>query len=158
MSRAELDDQWRKWVVYASTTADTTRFWAPVRPPGWKEQPWVELRPLTLREGLKRDSVGLRDEYELAADGRVTRMRRSYDFEAMLRIDLEHCLVDCLLPGEDQKGQRVALGIKQVRAAMAGDLLDRLGPGLAEWLVECLETVNRRRPEDREVIFEAKKG
>ncbi len=157
MTDSEREGKWRAWAVGGRGQAERVRFRAPVRPPGWQEQPWLELRALTLREALYRDSVGLRDEYELAADGRVTRMRRSYDFEAMLRVDLEHCLVDCLLPGVNEHGECVELGIEQVRAGLEADLLDRMPPELADWLLECLEAVNMRRPADREVLTQAKK-
>lgn len=157
MSGHEEDRDWRAWVIAGSAGQDTFRFVAPIQPPGWEERPWVDLRPLSLREALRRDSIGLRDEYELAADGSVVGMRRTYDFEAMARFDLECCLVDMLLPVDGPDGSCAQLRGDEVSGVGVSDLLDRLPQPLAEWLLDSIEAVNMRRAEDREVLAEAKK-
>jgi hypothetical protein len=116
-------------------------------------QGWVKLRPLTAREALQREAVGLDEEYELGPDGAARRLHRRYDQEAMVQFELQRCLVDYELP--------MRLGCGDVVAATPDEcpreeLLDRLPAGLAAWLHECLETVNMRRPEDAAVLAAGK--
>ena len=154
----EDDREWRAWVAAGSAAQEPVRFTAPARPPGWSEHPWVELRALTVREELQRDSLGVREEYELAADGRAVGMRRVYDFEAMVQFDLQHCVVAMMLPVESDGGEYEPLREGAPADEHRGGLLDRLPRAVAEWLLECIEAVNMRRAEDREVLEEAKKA
>ncbi len=150
--------RWQAWVVTAAGEDSEMVFAAPVEIPGWDEQPWVKLRPLTVREKLRRDSLGVRDEYEIRADGQVVALRRTYDFEAMLELDLECCIVDYLLPvpGPDGEVRELRAGEAQGRAC--GDLLDAAPVAVAEWLVDCIEAINMRRPADVALTGETKKG
>lgn len=143
------------WVIAAAGAEVTRRFEAPVEPWDRAERPSVRLRPLTAREALCRDSLGLEESYELGPDGAARSLRRSYDHELMMQYELERCLVEYELPmvGEDGS-ERVATGENLPRE----ELLDRLPTALMAWLVECLDAVNLRRPGDAEVLAAAKKA
>lgn len=157
MSENAQDTDWKAWVLCAVGEDSEQVFSAPVTIPGWDDTPWVRLRPLTVREALKRDSLGIRDEYEIGVDGQVTGIRRVCDFEKMLDFDLNKCLTDYLLPLTTVAGN--------VRACRCGDhdsprnceLIDQLSPRMLEWLNECVEAINMRRPQDQLLMSEAKK-
>jgi hypothetical protein len=112
----------------------------------------VRLRPLTAREALQREALGVQEQYDLTADGRLSTMRRRYDHEAMVEFELQRCLLDYALPM--RAGGEVML-VSPEDCPREG-LLDRLPVALAAWLHECLDTVNMRRPEDAEVLAEGK--
>lgn len=116
------------------------------------------LRPLTAREALRRESLGLVEEYELVGDGTPQVLRRTYDAEAMVEFELERCLVDYELPIRADDGEVGRLRPEDESGQQRRELLDRLPPALMTWLIECLEAVNMRRAADAEVLAEAKKG
>jgi len=184
MCERNEDRELSAWIISAAGEEVARTFTAPVQMPGWEERPWVKLRPLTAREALRRESLGLRDEYQVGPDGQTTLVRRSYDREAMAELDLRCCLVDFLLPVRDEGGQVQAARMGDARngpktpqdgigglearptggcetgskLASDGSLLDRLPPALAAWLSERIEAVNMRRPEDAAILGDAKKG
>jgi len=123
--------------------------------PGWDEPPWVELRPLTQREQLERESLGVRDEYHLDGSGYVASIERRYDLAAMTGYDYEHCLVDFCLPRENDDGEIVAW--RKPEGSCAEELLDSLPPALAEWLNHLIEQVNMRDPAGKRVLQAVKK-
>lgn len=133
------------WVIPAEGGAAGRRFEAPVGIEGWEERPWVVLRPLTAREALRREALGLSEELEVGASGEVTAIRRRYDLEAMVAHELTCCVVDYALPVAQADGwvRRVRLG-----DGLDDELLDRLPTRLMDWLARCLDEVNLRRPED----------
>ncbi len=145
----------RAWVIGAAGRDMTRRFEAPIEIAGWERRPWVLLRPLTAREALRRESLGMTEEHEIGPDGAVRSVRRRYDHEAMMEFELAHCVVDYGLPVEAEDG-----GIVELTPAEAGpgELLGRLPTALMAWLAECLHAINMRRAEDAEVLAEAKKG
>lgn len=157
MSESGQETDWKSWVLCAVGEDDEQTFSAPVTIPGWNETPWVRLRPLTARESLKRDSLGFRDEYEIGADGQVTGIRRTCDSEKMLDFDLDKCVTDYLLPLTTTSGDVRACRCGDQYAPQNSELLDHLSPRMLEWLVECVEAVNLRRPQDQLLMSEAKK-
>ena len=146
------------WVISAAGEEVTREFRAEADIPGWEEQPWVKLRPLTAREALRRESLGVRDEYEMQDDGKTTVVKRSYDLEAMTEFDLGCCLVDFLLPVQGPEGEVRGVRRGDEEFAAGGSLLDRLPPALAAWLVEAIEAVNMRRQQDASSLSDTKKG
>ncbi|MGI5820414.1 MAG: hypothetical protein ACOX9R_20180, partial [Armatimonadota bacterium] len=84
------------WVIAAAGEDASRRFDAPVTAGG--ARPWVRLRPLTAREALQREALGVQEQYDLTADGRLSTMRRRYDHEAMVEFELQRCLLDYALP------------------------------------------------------------
>lgn len=133
------------WVIPAEGRGSGRRFEAPVGVEGWEEPPWVVLRPLTAREALRRESLGLSEELEAGASGAVTAIRRRYDLEAMVSYDLACCVVDYVLPMAAADG---SVGCARAADGLDGELLDRLPTRLMDWLARCLDEVNLRRPED----------
>ncbi|MGD9495690.1 MAG: hypothetical protein AB7Y46_05205 [Armatimonadota bacterium] len=146
------------WVIAAAGRDTTRRFEAPVQIPGCRQRPWVLVRPLTAREALRRESLGLREELLLDPDGAIRSLRRTYDHEAMVEYELERCLVDFALPATDGCGRTRLVRKAQASDALKGGLLDRLPVRLIDWLMRCLDEVNLRRPADAEVLAEAKKA
>jgi len=157
----------REWAVPAAVARDVRRIEAPVDIPGWTERPWVELRPLTDEEMLRRESIGVYEEYEaprvdpdlhhlrLAEDRPV--IRRRYDLWAMAEFDYRHCLVDfCLAVAVGDGSYRQARPAREKEADLA--LLRRLPPRLATWLAEAIQSVNRRSAEEAELLEKAKKS
>lgn len=145
------------WVISAAGEQTARRFEAPVEIPGWTMRPWVTLRPLSAREALRRESIGLCEEYDLTADGTARMLRRTWDLEAMMEYELECCLLDCVLPMHDEEGAIRELRWSEADAS-SGELLDRLPPRLMAWVNDCLEAVNMRRAPDEELVAEAKKA
>lgn len=145
------------WVIAAAGHEVHRRFQAPISIGAEQKRPWVVVRPLTAREALQREAAGLQEELEIGTEGAVKRIRRNYDLEAMVEFDLERCLVDYHLPVTDGDD-----GVRWVRKAtdqeeLGRELLDRLPAALMNWLMECVDAVNMRRPEDVEVLAQAKK-
>ena len=148
-------DKLAAWIISAAGRDCTHRFEAPVEVPGWDEPPWVELRPLTEREHLERESLGVRDEYYLDDNGYVDSIERRYDLAAMTGYDYEHCLVDFCLPRENSDGETVPW--RKPDDFRAEQLLDSLPPALAEWLNQLIEQVNMRDPTGQRVLQAVKK-
>ncbi len=144
------------WIISAAGPDCTRRFEAPIELSGWDDPPWVEVRPLSEREQLERESLGVYDEYHLNANGDVERVVRRYDQVATARYDYEHCLVDFCLPRKDAHGE-IAPWAKPERLN-ADELLAVLPPALAEWLTEVIEQVNLQRPADQKLLAEVKKS
>jgi hypothetical protein len=141
------------WVIAAAGEDTSRRF----NVPGdfGELSPWVCLRPLTAREALQREAVGLEEQYELGPDGSAVGMQRVYDHEAMVEFELQRCLVDYDLPMRLASGATVAAGPDELPREQ---LLDRLPAGLMSWLHECLDTINMRTPEGAGVLAEGKGG
>ncbi len=148
-------DKLAAWIISAAGADCTHRFEAPVEVPDWDEPPWVELRPLTEREQLERESLGVRDEYHLDDSGYVDRIERRYDLAAMASYDYEHCLVDFCLPRENDNGEIVPW--PKPDDFRPETLLDDLPPVLAEWLSEVIKQVNMRDPAGERVLGAVKK-
>lgn len=136
------------WIIGESGSEAERRFEAPVEIDGWDERPWIRLRPLTAREALRRESLGLREELEPGADGSARAIRRRYDLEAMVAYELECCLVDYALPVLGPDGVVRCARREEGPGALGGELLDRMPTRLADWLAQCLDEINLRRPED----------
>lgn len=150
-ARRELE----AWAIAAAGRETRRRFGAPVGIGDEGAHPWVVVRPLTAREALQREALGLREELEMGPDGTVGVVRRSYDLEAMVAFDLERCVVECRLPmAGDDGAVHWAGGDGEIDAQA---LLDRAPAGLMSWLMGCVDAVNLRRPEDAEVLAAAKK-
>jgi len=145
-------------VISAAGEQVTHTFTAPVEIPGWQEHPWVKLRPLTAREALRRESLGVRDEYQVGPDGNTTLVRRTYDLEATTEFDLRCCLLDFLLAMMGEDGEIHPARMGDAGLAPDGCLLDHLPPALAAWLSEAIEAVNMRGAEDVAILRDAKKG
>lgn len=140
------------WIIGAAGEATSRRFHVPQA----EEVPfdaWVELRPLTAREALQRESIGLKEEYHLGPDGTPVFVSRVYDKEAMEQFELERCVVDYQLPLRNESGSTNIVGPEELAVE---DLLDRLPVELMAWLHECLDTVNMRSVEGAEVLAEGK--
>jgi len=115
----------------------------------------VELRPLTQREQLERESRGVRDEYHLDDSGYVDGIERRYDLTAMTAYDYDHCLVDFCLPCANDAGEIVPW--HKPDGFRAEQLLDNLPPALAEWLSGVIEQVNMRDIAGQRVLQTVKK-
>jgi len=141
------------WVIAAAGEDTSRRFDVPKEIEGTECQPWVRLRPLTAREALQREAIGLTESYQLGPEGMAVAMCRKYDQEAMVQFELERCLVDYELAMQMDSGAIRPAGPDECPRE---SLLDLLPAGLAAWLHDCLEQVNLRRPEDAEVLAEGK--
>lgn len=139
------------WVIAAAGEDTSRRFHVPEEIE--ELDCWIKIRPLTAREALQREAVGLEETYQLGPDGAAVTMSRRYDQEAMVQFELERCLVDYELPMRMDSG---TIGLARPGEVPREKLLDRLPAGLAAWLHECLERVNMRTPEDAEVLAEGK--
>jgi len=148
-------DKLAAWIISAAGPDCTHRCEAPVEVPGWEEPPWVELRPLTEREQLERESLGVRDEYHLDSSGYVDNIERHYDLAAMAGYDYEHCLMDFCLPRENDDGEIVPW--HKPDDFRAEQLLDSLPPALAQWLNQLIEQVNMRDAAGERVLQAVKK-
>lgn len=147
------DRDFEGWVIAAAGEDTSRRFDSPQEIE--ELTPWVRVRPLTAREALQREAVGLEEEYELGPDGAPMGMRRRYDQEAMVEFELQRCLVDYELPMRMDGG---AITVVTPDDLPRESLLDRLPAALASWLHECLDAVNLRAPEGAEVLAEGKGG
>ncbi len=148
-------DKLTAWIISAAGADCTHRCETPVEVPGWEQPPWVELRPLTQREQLEHESLGVRDEYHLDDSGYVEGIERRYDLAAMTAYDYEHCLVDFCLPRENADGEIVPW--HKPDDLRAEELLDSLPPALAQWLNQLIEQVNMRDPASQRVLGAVKK-
>jgi len=148
-------DKLAAWIISAAGPECTHCFEAPIEVPGWDKPPWVELRALSQREQLERESQGIRDEYHLDDSGCVDSIERNYDLVAVTAYDYEHCLVDFCLPRENDDGEIVPW--RKPNNFRAAQLLDNLPPALAQWLSELIEQVNMRDPTGQQVLGAVKK-
>ncbi len=144
------------WIISAAGPHCGRRLEAPIELPGWDDPPWVEVRPLSQRERLERESLGVYDEYHLDANGDVARVVRRYDQVAMARYDYEHCLVAFCLPREETPGEIAPW--RKPEVLDGGELAGVLPPALAEWLSQLIDQVNLRRPPDQKLRAEVKKS
>ncbi|MFO8081375.1 MAG: hypothetical protein R6V07_13880 [Armatimonadota bacterium] len=141
------------WVIGAAGEDTSRRFDVPVEI--GELRPWIRVRPLTAREALQREALGLEEQYSLGPDGAAVSLQRRYDHEAMVEFELQRCLVDYELPARTASGEVVIVTPDEYPRA---ELLERLPVALIDWLTECLDTVNMRTPEGAEVLAEGKGG
>lgn len=157
----------REWAIPSAVQRDAERLDAPVDVPGWSERPWVELRPLTDEEMLRRESLGVYEEYDAPLvdpelhnarlPERQPVIRRRYDLWAMAEFDYRHCVVDFCLPVAAEDGSyRQAKPTGGPEADLS--LFRRLPPRLATWLAEAIQRVNRRLATEVELLGLAKKS
>ncbi len=147
------------WVIAAWGRHASQRFEAPVEIAGWERRPWVELRPLTHRENLERESLGIVDEYTIGGSfGDEWQVSRRYDMAAMREYEYGHCIVDYLLPETDEEGQIVPRRYDSDNPQEAAWLLDELPSALAAWLDECIDKVNLRGEGERAALARVKKA
>ena len=144
------------WVISAAGPECTRRFEAPVEVPGWSRRPWVEVRPLTYRERLQRESLGVRDEYHLDTNGSIEQVVRRYDTVAMARYDHEHCVVAFCLPRGNTQADLVKW--RRPDEFNAEEFLALLPPVLAQWLDEVIDEVNLRDSAGQQMLAEVKKS
>lgn len=157
----EAANRLRDWVGVGIGVEIAEVVEAPVEVPGWKGRPWVRVRCLTEAEALERESLGLIEEYELVTRGLEepsVSVRRIYDLRAMAEYDFAHTVTDFCLP-ELRMDQTLA----ERRAAVDDpdgnvSFLGCLQPAVAKWLQEVIDRVNRRLPEQRATIEQAKKN
>lgn len=142
-----------QWVTQVAQPGRAVRF----EYPGEDWEAWIEVRPLTYRESLERESVGTVEEYELDDHARVLGVRRQYDLWAMRRYELERCLVDFALPGVCEDGRVRVQEAGTLEAHERERLVSELSPGMGEWIEECLATVNLRDRLGKQALDEAKK-
>ncbi len=147
------DRTYEAWVI--GVAGEDSSRWFDVPETIGELRGWVRVRPLTAREALQREAIGLKEEYELGPDGAAVALHRRYDHEAMVEFELQRCLVEYELPARTDAG-----GIMSVTAEECPreTLLDRLPPALIDWLMTCLDTVNMRAPEATAVLAEGKGG
>ena len=124
--------------------------------PGWQERPWVRVRALTDHEALERESIGVRDAYVPSADDGVV-CERTYNFAAMGAYDLAHSVVGFWLPTQGADGEVVPVNGEGISAEERAALMRRLPQALGQWVRECVDRVNLRRPEDQSGLAIAKK-
>lgn len=134
-------------------------FQAEVAIADWEERPWIAVRALTDREALERESIGVRETYEEDDWGEgALRVARTYDLAAMAEYDLAHCLTDFCLPARDEAGLVTALRATKLSATKRAETLHRLPLAMGQWIRECIDRVNLRRPEDAATLAIAKKS
>ena len=143
------------WIIAAAGEDTSRRFHVPGDSDGARFDAWVELRPLTARQALQRESLGLREEYQLGPDGTPVAMGRTYDHEAMEQFEVQCCVIDYQLPLRDESGATILVGPEELPVA---ELLDRLPVALMAWLHECLDEINMRSAGGAAVLAEGKGG
>ncbi|MFQ6133601.1 MAG: hypothetical protein ACE5R4_16290 [Armatimonadota bacterium] len=151
-------EEWADWVIpRVGEEAVCTRR-APVDIPGWEERPWVKLRPLTHEEELRRRAVGWQDEYEVDAEtGEPVLLRQKCDEWALACYDYQHCVVEYCLPRCAADGSVEPVKGNGRDWNRSVEVFRHLPARLARWLHAAIEEVNRRRPQDLEVLDLAKK-
>lgn len=143
-----------QWVIVAAAEGGTVRFEAPPVAPGGC---WVEVRALTHREALERESIGGYEEYELSDGGRVLSVVRRCDRWAMAEYDYQYSLVDWCLPVRQFDGSMGLQCGSELAEEERVDLLAAMPPALAEWVEECIDRVNLRNAEGEGALEDAKK-
>jgi hypothetical protein len=143
-----------QWVVATSRPGATVRLHAGGTGCPGGESVWVEVRALTHREALERESLGIAERYELAEGGKVLALRREYDFWAMCEYDYRHSLVAFSLPAD-------GAGALVTSEAMGPEerirLLGLMPPALADWVQRCVDEVNLRDGEGLSALEYAQK-
>jgi hypothetical protein len=143
-----------RWIVSASRPGAAVRFSArDTRCPDG-ERVWVEVRALSHREALERESLGVIERYELAESGKVLALDREYDFWAMAAYDYRHSLVAFALPGDGADGIVASDGMSAEERVV---LLGCMPPALAEWVQDCIDQVNLRDAEGLAALLCAQK-
>lgn len=147
-----------QWVIAAAGRGGSVRFEAPEEARRLAGEAWVEVRALSHREALERETLGTWEEYELSDDGRVVCAIRRYDLWAMAEYDYAHGVVDFALPELQEDGQvRLRRG-REGDAEGNMEALAAMAPGLAQWVQECVDAVNLRDTAGRVALAEAKKN
>ncbi len=147
------DRAYEAWVIAAAGEDSSRRFDVPA--PIGELRPWVHMRPLSAREALQREAVGLEEHYDLGPDGVAVAMHRTYDVDAMLEFELQRCLVDYALPMRTTTGAIALVGPEELPRE---GLLDRLPVVLIDWLTDRLDAMNLRTPDAAAVLAEGKGG
>jgi len=147
------DRAYEAWVIAAAGEDTSRRFDVPA--PIGELRPWVRMRPLSAREALQREAVGLEEHYDLGPDGTAVAMHRTYDVHAMLQFELQRCLVDYELPVRTSAGAVALVGPDELARE---ELLDRLPVDLIDWLTDRLDAMNLRTVEGAAVLGEGKGG
>lgn len=145
------------WVISVASPGGTVRFDLPSDAPDDLGGGWIEVRPLSHREALERESLGVYEEYELSDSGRVLSVVRRYDFWAMAAYDYSVALVDYCLPERLPSGE---LGLSRKRETALEEslsLLASMPPALADWVQDGIDAVNLRDSAGRAGMAEAKK-
>ena len=132
------------WAVRAAEPGSSVRCAAPAELCEEFGEIWVEVRPLTYREALVREALGVTEHYELTEGGAVLGVCRRYDLVAMAAYDVEHCLVDYCLPIRLADGKVTVVRKTEGGRQASLRLLDALPLRVGEWLRECLDRVNLR--------------
>jgi len=145
------DRRYEAWIIAAAGEDTSRRLDVPVE--NCPLQPWVRIRPLTAREALQREAVGLEEHYDLEPDGVAIAMRRTYDQQAMLEFELQRCLMDYELLRRSDDGAVELVGPDELPR---DELLDVLPPHLIGWLTERLDEMNLRTIAAAEVLGEGK--
>jgi len=147
-----------QWIIAAAQPGACVRFSAPADAPDCGSDVWVEVRALTYREALERESLGVVEDYELDENGRALCVSRRYDLWAMAAYDLERSLVDFCLPEWQADGTVVMR--RKGDGGIDGDLaaLETMPPALAEWVQGCIDRVNLRHFAGQSALAEAKKN
>jgi hypothetical protein len=150
-----------EWAIAGESLDTAVVVEAPARPEGWEEAVWVRVRPLTDREALERESLGLREEYELVSEGlaeATVRVQRRYDLAAMAAYDVEHSIVDFCLPEVAANGQIEERRYEALDPAGMVELIGRMQPALSAWVWSVVDEVNWRTPQQRAILEMAKKN
>ena len=151
-------DDLAQWVIAAAGREGSVRFEAPEEARRLAGEAWVEVRALSHREALERETLGTWEEYELADSGQVICATRRFDLWAMAEYDYARSVVDFALPELQADGQ------VRLRRGREGDAegnvaaLAEMAPGLAQWVQECVDAVNLRDTAGRAALAEAKKN
>lgn len=146
-----------RWVICAAAPGGAVRFEAPVEVAGVGGPVWVEVRALSHREALERESLGVVESYELTGGDQAVEVLRQYDLWAMAAYDYTHSLVDFCLPEREPGGEvRLRRGSEGTRETNL-ELLSRMPPALAEWVRGCIDRVNMRHAQGQEALEQAKK-
>ena len=151
----ELDES--QWVIVAAGLGRSVRFAAPVGVGEPGEAGWVEVRALTHREALERESVGTYEECELGDNGRVLSVVRRFDLWAMAEYDYAYAVTDFCLPERRSDGSVAVrrMGDASLEANLV--LLGEMPPALAAWMQSCVDRVNLRHVAGQLGLDEAQK-
>lgn len=156
-ARVERDDP-AQWVIAAAGRGGSVRFEAPEEARRIAGEAWVEVRALSHREALERETLGTWEEYELSDDGRVICAIRRFDLWAMAEYDYAHSVVDFALPELQEDGEARLRRGREGDAEANAEALAGMAPGLAQWVQECVDAVNLRDTVGRSALAEAKKN
>jgi hypothetical protein len=147
-----------QWIIPAAGPGQSVRFSLPVRISGVGEAGWVEVRALTHREALERESIGTFEECELSQSGAIISVTRRLDLWAMAQYDYTLALTDFLLPIV-HSGDEVTMcrmGDRDLDANVA--LLSAMPTALADWVQSCIDRANLRDETGQACLDDAKKN